>query len=512
MKVCVIRRQFYTSELNTTTTVYAEPGFGTPKAAIIQYVTTVGDIDVLDTSTIQQSFGIGYAAGSGTTALNSTISHTQVDAVGTSTSRVTGQASSGPLYTQGSGSGTSNIWRSTSCRFIDGGMILTFAAPSTGGTPPPNQQLDAIFTFFTGADLQVQHFHYAVATNTGIGRTFDAGFRPDLIIGSAMRATAGGNQSFSFGYATRDQSGISSTAVSTQGSCASFFSTAAATMLQFMRHSRYFAEQCPVTVATQGTPQTAWQVDYFTSTGFHAIVRNANHPVGAILSCLAFKFDNKFYGSSYNTITSIGGEVINTGFVPQFIIGASTGCSTQNLVSAPKSPDSDAFSVFVGTGGTASKSRQGIGTISVTNGTTTVTGTGTSFRAQLSEGNALFNSSGTRIGAVGSINSNTSFVLKGGALAGMSNENFFYRGKSQFSTVIGNEYGNTNSIAYTGQLSDIEWVRSTGGVPSTWIQARINPFNRKSRFTLSYDTVDSIPRWGWFLAIGDENRRSTGNI
>ena len=40
MKACVVRRQFYSSELNTTVMIHAEPGFGTPKAAICYFVTT----------------------------------------------------------------------------------------------------------------------------------------------------------------------------------------------------------------------------------------------------------------------------------------------------------------------------------------------------------------------------------------------------------------------------------------------------------------------------------------
>jgi hypothetical protein len=54
----------------------------------------------------------------------------------------------------------------------------------------------------------------------------------------------------------------------------------------------------------------------------------------------------------------------------------------------------------------------------------------------------------------------------------------------------------------------LEIYRSTGGVPSTWIEANFNPFNRRPFFDVNYVTADATPRFGWFLALPDENRRS----
>lgn len=504
MKTCLVRRQFYTSELNTTVMIHAEPNFGTPKAAICYFVTTNTNIDSVDTTTIQQGFGIGFMTGTGTTA-GVTINSTQQDAVGLSITRTSNFTGLGPMYIQGAGSGNSNIWRTTACRFVDGGMIVTFASPSTGGTPPPDQQLDIITTFFTGADLQVERFETQAAYSIGVGITFSVGFAPNLVIGIASRATSGAGGGFSYGFAAKTP-GVGTTSVLSQGSCSQHFSTGVGAMYQAMRHSRYFAEQSPINT-TPNAAQTAWECDYFTSTGVHFIVRNASVPTAAIMGGIAMSFQGDYYGSSFTTLNTTGVKNINVGFTPQMIIGAACGTTTQNLVSAPQSPDSDSFTIFAGTGGTTSKNRYGIGTVTVSNGTTGVTGTGTSFFSQMSEGNRIYNTSGTLIGTVGAVNSNTSLTFKSGAAAAMSSANYYIQASSQHSVIYGNEFNNGNSFAYSGATRGFDLYRSTADVPSVWVEANFNPFNRRPLFPLNYTAAVTNPRWGWFLAFPDENGR-----
>ena len=504
MKACVVRRQFYSSELNTTVMIHAEPGFGTPKAAICYFVTTNTTIDSVDTTTVQQGFGIGFMAGSGTTA-GAVVSSTQQDGAATSVTRTSSTSGIGPVSIGGAGAGNSFIWRTTGCRFVDTGMLITFAGPSAGGTPPPDQRLDVITTFFTGADLQVERFETAAARTAGVGITFNVGFQPDVVIGIGSRAASGAGGGFSYGFATRTP-GATTTTVASQGSCSHHFSTGVGAMYQRMRHSRYFAEQCPVDT-NPGAAQIAWECVSFNSTGFQLVVRNANHPVGAVVGGIAMKFQGKYFGSSFNTLTTTGNKRSNTIMTPQIIIGSLTGATAANALSAAQTPDSDSFSVFVGTGGTTTKNRYGIGTMTVSSGATAVTGTGTSFFSQLSEGYRIYNTSGTLIGSVGAVNSNVSLSFKAGATAAMSSANFFIQAGSQHSVVYGNEFNSGDSIAYTGATRGLEIYRSTGGTPSTWIEANFNPFNRRPFFDLNYVTAVATARWGWFLALPDENRR-----
>ena len=508
MRTCVVRRQFYTSEVNTTVMIHAEPGFGTPKAAICYFVTTNTTIDSFDTTTVQQGFGIGFMAGSGTTA-GAVASSTQQDGAQATASvtRTSSTSGIGPVSIGGAGAGNSFIWRTTGCRFVDTGMLITFANPSSpGGTPPPNQRLDVITTFFTGADLQVERFETAAARTAGVGITFNVGFRPDVVIGIGSRAASGAGGGFSYGFATRTP-GATTTTVASQGSCSHNFSTGSDPIHQRMRHSRYFAEQCPVDGSAAA--QIAWECDSFNSTGFRLVVRNANHPVGAVVGGIAMKFQGKYFGSSFTTLTTTGGKRSNTRMTPQIIIGSLTGATAANALSAESSPNSDSFSIFVGTGGTTTKNRYGTGTMTVSSSATAVTGTGTSFFSQLAQGNRIYNTSGTLIGSVGAVNSNTSMTLSAGATNAMSSANFFIQAGSQHSIIYGNEFGNSaNSNAYTGVRRGLEIARISGGVPSTWIEADFNPFNRRPSFVLNYTTADATPRFGWFLAIEDENRRS----
>lgn len=115
--------------------IHAEPGFGTPKAAICYFATTNAGIDSYDTTSFQQGFGIGFMTGTGTTA-GAVANSTQQDAAASSVTRTSSTSGIGPVSITGAGAGNSNIWRTTGCRFVDAGMLITFVGSSTGGTRP----------------------------------------------------------------------------------------------------------------------------------------------------------------------------------------------------------------------------------------------------------------------------------------------------------------------------------------------------------------------------------------
>jgi hypothetical protein len=275
-----------------------------------------------------------------------------------------------------------------------------------------------------------------------------------------------------------------------------------------MRHSRYFAEQCPEQ-SLPGAVQIAWECVSFDSTGVRFVVRNASHPAGAFMGGIAMTFQGDYFGSSFSTLNTTGNKRSVTNFTPQIVIGALSGATAANALSAASSPSSDSFSIFVGTGGTTTKNRYGIGTMTVSSSATAVTGTGTSFFSQLAQGNRIYNTSGTLIGSVGAVNSNTSMTLSAGATNAMSSANFFIQAGSQHSVIYGNEFDNgTNSNAYTAVTRGLKIARISGAAPAAWVEANFNPFNRRPSFVLNYTTADATPRFGWFLAIEDENRRS----
>lgn len=84
-------------------------------------------------------------------------------------------------------------------------------------------------------------------------------------------------------------------------------------MYQRMRHSRYFAEQCPVDTNPTAV-QIAWECVSFDSTGVRFVVRNASHPVGAVMGGIAMTFQGDYFGSSFSTLTTTGNKISNTGF------------------------------------------------------------------------------------------------------------------------------------------------------------------------------------------------------
>lgn len=73
MKTCVVRRRFYSTEAdNATVSVELEPGFGTPKAAIIIYTENNANTDSFDTTLEYKNFGVGFSDGTNKNSIDFT--------------------------------------------------------------------------------------------------------------------------------------------------------------------------------------------------------------------------------------------------------------------------------------------------------------------------------------------------------------------------------------------------------------------------------------------------------
>jgi hypothetical protein len=78
MKTCVVRRRFYSTEAdNATVSVELEPGFGTPKAAIIIFTENNANTDSFDTTLEYKNFGVGFTDGTNKNSINFTFRDNQ---------------------------------------------------------------------------------------------------------------------------------------------------------------------------------------------------------------------------------------------------------------------------------------------------------------------------------------------------------------------------------------------------------------------------------------------------
>jgi hypothetical protein len=512
MKTCVVRKRIpaYSGSVPLTIadTVYTPPGFGTPKFAIC-YFTNGSDNDTFDESSGNRVIGVGFI---GLNALNNTslLAYSSV---------MSFQHNDLTTSLTKSNSANSAVRFVNELRNSDRGALRHLSSPVFGqdkldfslqhaNTSANN--LDIVFVFFTGSDVQANVGVLALSATAGGTASTTCFFAPDLILTLGTAAAATGSLQdgrLNFGCATRFGSIKNSTSAFRMRNV----SGTATTVSEAFYDNRCFA----MFVGNSNTISTA-NVTSFNSDGF-TITSQGTPIFGAstnIMLYMAIKgpvsniFDLQNFTSS--TSTGISG-IATTDYVPSLVIGALGTVTTINTLTT--SNDSTGYSIFAAKSLT-SKSNYGAGTMSVTSGLTAVSGAGTAF-SSLNPGDVIYNSVNTLIGTISSVTTNTSLTLASGASATMSSEKYSIIPFGQFSVSIGSSHNNpTNTKVYTAINTNPFFSASygTSATPATLVKAKVNNFDSYPGFKLNYDTANATARKGWVLAFKDnENRRRDGN-
>ena len=512
MKTCVVRKRIppYSGSvpLTVSDTVYTPPGFGTPKFAICYY-TNGSDNDTFDESSGNRNIGVGLI---GLSALNNTslLAYTSVMSF-----------QHNDLTTSGtkSNSANSNVRFVSELRNSDRAGIRALSSPVFGldkldfslvHSNTSTNNLDIVFVFFTGSDVQANVGVLALSASAGGTASTTCFFAPDLIFTLGTAAAMPGSLTdgrLNFGCATRFGSIKNNTSAFRMRNV----SGTATTVSQAFYDNRCFA----MFVGNQNTISTA-NVTSFNSDGF--TITSQGTPVFSsstnIMLYMAIKgpVSNIFDLQSFTSSTSTGiSGIATTDYVPSLVIGALGTVTTINTLTT--SNDSTGYSIFAAKSLT-SKSNYGAGTMSVTSGLTAVTGAGTAF-SSLNPGDVIYNSVNTLIGTITSVSTNTSLTLATGASTTMSSEKYSIIPFGQFSVSIGSSHNNpTNTKVYTAINTNPFFVASygTSATPTTLVKAKVNNFDSFPGFKLNYDTANATARKGWFLSFKDnENRRRDSN-
>jgi hypothetical protein len=535
MKASVTRRQYYSSEVNTSVTVYAEPGYSDISLgghiSFFNYKLRSALLNTLDTTFFTQCNGIGVMAH--TTAHQNNLNTTTAAGIGRTgflvgvqtQDGVTTSATGGMVPTDfavgsffslgssGGGIGNSNTFRTTSCRFIEGGLVNVLVN-NTGN--PTEAVVDSVNIFMSGAGVTSALIKQQIGTAaTGTTCRVTCGFTPDIIFAIGSRYAGSSGQGIATGFAMRTP-GAGITSIQAQGSVARTEDTGSANMYQLNRVKDNRILAFAPTQSTFPVGQVELEVLQMTANGFVYAVRNVSVSAGQRFAFLCIKTDKRYYGSIFSTSTVTGAASINLGFTPCVVFGAVTGASlTTGTNYSARNEESNSWTFFAGTGGTNySKNKYGVGTITTTSGSLVTTGTGTSFRSRMSEGDRIYDTSNTFIGTIAAINSNTNLTLTANAAAVVTNSNFYYTSPAQFSVVFGNEFGNTASQQYNGIFDQSLIIfTSTAATQSQLVTAAITAptFNREPEILYNYSTATATGRWGYVIAFeGDNNGRRRG--
>ncbi len=521
MKSYIVRTRIENNETTGPRPIYLPAGFGTVKGALFYYATSNANLNTLDSTTNDQVFGIGFAGPPlGAAGVTSKTMGIIIDSNGSAgTTRNYNYSWADRVAYSGLPDGSvSRQLRVTS--FAQD--IINCDLTVTGVQTVP---LDITITVFSGTGLSIA-VNSTSTTATGIGITnarwiTGLTFRPDLILGTYTQNAASltgvssiADAQISFGAALRSPGAGTTSATE---SCIAYRNqnNAGSVVVSSTVSDSSFAR------GLRGTPNTnEMRVTNWGGTGFSVFSFGAAAGGSYPIHFMAFyEYNTQQYDIEPLIYRSaIGTSFYSVGFIPQLIIGAASNTDAA-FDTIDTTFESDSINVFTGYG-FQRKNNTGLGTITSSTGSTTISGTGTSFRGTVAKGDIIYNSSLTSLGTVAFVVSNTSLQLTANASATVSSGTWMYEQSSQYSVSIIAEDTATPAAGCNSTIISSNMIRSYNGdagnnTAIVSMSGNLTNFDSRQGFGISYHTATygPIARKGFFVAFDDTfNRGRRGLI
>ena len=496
MKVCTVHSRIPAAQANGAYNILLPEGFGVPKAFVVYHLTNSAAIGSFDSTTDFPCIGVGFGAtntaGTGFSMVNT---------------HIVSQEDQDPTVCRSGFSVTSSVvdrnisrtiqrsWRATG--FLD--RTITGRFDVTGS---PQSPIDMIFTVFSGNDVRA-----AVGVTDPINvvnreTPINVGFRPDLVFGMHNRQNTINDADLTFAVWHR-VTGAATTQLRSAASIAYQNATNQTTSVT----TGFVGNQGTRTLASTA----AIAVRQFTGAGFAVTLSTTNTGHRFYFLALESESSDDFSLQNITTRTATGTSVYGTGFMPEHVMGA----FASNVTGANAAPNanSESFTIFSGFG-ISRRNHNGIGTITSSTGSATVTGTGSSFLQQFGPSSIIYDIGYAIIGTVSAVASDTSLTLTANASKTVTGSAYLFTIPSQFSVGFGNNDGDggTPNEGLTSLTSSnaINFFDADVVGPGLLMNGYIENLNGgQNGFTLNYTTSPSgNPRIGWALAIkGQENNR-----
>ena len=501
MKTCVVRRRFWQLESdNATVQIDTEPGFGVPKACIIQYVETSAATDVSDTTLGVRNMGISFIgpAGDGTTTLRlHTAWFSMQDNVATRTGRR--QNSNTSAVFAHNQDGTTIYYRATGAGFTTDAMTLSFA----NQTPQTNGHIEAICTFIGGDDVTVGIGTVPVLSGSAPATVSSLNFQPDLVfLATTITALNAGDTTdvrLSWGCSTRSPllnravGYHSEMGVGTADQGTLFSSTKAI-----------------IHLTNTVTGPFGHDVGTYTSTGFDI---NAGATSNSVCNWMAIKgfSPTHFALRSISTPTATGDLFTglgSTGFAPKTVIGGVVNSDVDDI-RATSTPAADCIGLFAGNRTADSLYFNGTGTIQTNSAGTAVTGTGTFFY-RLAPGFKIYQTNNTLIGTVSTVTSSTALTLTANAASTLAaGTSYVYSNQGQYCVTIGDLDGSSANTAVFSRIAS-NLIHLDSGAGATFVRGALSDFDTRNGYNINFSTVNATARLGWVLAFENTDDANEG--
>lgn len=495
MKTQIVSVRIPAAQASGTFNISLPTGFGVPKGFMVYAQDNFVQPDNFDSTTDFPCMSIGFGgsniAGTGLTNACAWISNQE--------------ASQNPLVVRASFANTVSIfttnilqtvrrqWQFTG--FAQDTIIGTYQGVGTQQTP-----LDAVFTVFAGDDFSCAVGQTAIAVSgarTVVGTTF----QPDALLFSHLRPNTLTDGQLQLGAAVRAAS-TGATVITSQVS---------ATWRNVDDGSGNSAVQTRISntgsLNLASTSTVLFQSMF--STGF-AVTQSA-----AVTHSIIYLAMKAGFGSTLNPAFSAGtfqsptgtattSSTYGVGFKPCHVLGCFSHSSTLNGTNTTAATGCEVMSYFT-SNGSEERNITGTGTITSNTANTSVSGTGTSFLSQLGATDALYDLNYRLVGIVSSITSDTALILQSNASTTVTNSTYAFFKSQQFSLSYGNVDNNNNgNDAMRGRVSTDALVSFTATTPAIQAIGQMQNFTGENGFTVTYTTLTNGGRYGWYLAIRDE--------
>jgi hypothetical protein len=324
-------------------------------------------------------------------------------------------------------------------------------------------------------------------------------FQPDAILYSHIRPASPLDSQIHFGTAIRDASTGATTVSSQLGGIWRSTTAADPTVVRAR-----ISNDGSLTLASTATVR----FQYMFTSGF-AVTQssaNANHAIIflAMKAGTGLSTNPAFSANTFQSRASgTGISFYSVGFKPAHIIGNFSHANALNTSVATSANGCEMLSFFTANGFQQSNIT-GIGTFTSSTGSATVTGVGTSFLQQLGALDVIYNLGYQLVGTVSSIASNTSLTLTANAAITATGSSFVFEKPQQFSYSYGNETAVNSGSNMRGRVSSSAITSFTAPTPALQAVGNIQNFNGENGFTVDYTTLANGSRYGWYLAIRDD--------
>lgn len=504
MKTRIVSTRIPAAQANGAYNISLPAGFGVPRGFLVYAMDNFVQPNNFDSTTDFPCISVGFGGSNtaGTALTNGCVYLSCAEA--TTTAVLSGFGNTVSIFSTNNGGTIRRQWGCTG--FGEDIIFGNYQGTGTQQTP-----LDVVFTVFSGSDFQCAIGQTALPAAANQIVNVALPFQTDAMFISGMRPAQTTDGNINFGVAVRD-AGAGTTNVLTQITSA------------WRNLNAQTTSQCTARIETSGTFNLATNASIRTSymgpagVGFSQSTANAGNSVMfmAIKGGVGISTNPTFAANTFQSATGTGNSYYAVGFKPQIIIGSFSHLTNLNTTQATSPNGADMISFFTANG-YQETNITGIGTFTSSTSSTTVTGVGTSFLNQLGAIDNIYTSSYQLVGIVSSITSNTSLLLQSNAAVTATGSSFVFEKPQQFSLSYGNEdasaSGSLNQRAY---FSDNAAIGFSAATPTLQAVGYITNLDGQNGFNINYTTLVNGARYGWFLAIKDDNfytrRRGIGNF